>query len=119
MNGPDPYDRRLDRLPENTRPHPESAAEAEPPALAVRRDPSQQAVAPSRHPAANGVAWVRPSELAMRVGSPIAGRGIDLQTALTARVRRVPHSIAQTRSRTTRSAIARPTTTSSHEGVEL
>lgn len=44
MNGPDPYDRQLDRLPEDTRPRPDAAATAEPPALAVRRDPSGRRV---------------------------------------------------------------------------
>ncbi len=119
MNGPDPYDRRLDRLPEDTRPRPDSAATAELPALAVRRDPSQQPVATNRQGAGNGVAWVRPSELAVRVGSPVAGRGIDLQTALTTRARRVPHSIARAGNRTTRSAIARPSVAPTNEGVEL
>lgn len=119
MNGPDPYDRRLDRLPDDTRARPDAAATAEPPALAVRRDPSQQPVASDRHGARNGVAWVRPSELAMRVGSPVAGRGIDLQTALTTRARRLPHSIARAGNRTTRSAIARPAVVPTNEGVEL
>lgn len=117
MNGPDPYDRRLDRLPEDAGPRPETSQTAEPHALAVRRDPSQQPAVMSTHQNGQGIEWVRPSELAMRVGSPVAGRGIDLQTALATRARRVPSSITSVGHRTTRSAIARPTT--AHEGVEL
>lgn len=118
MNGPDPYDRRLDRLPNEAAPRPEPTQPADPPALAVRRDPSQQPVMPSQQ-SAHGIAWVRPTELAMRVGSPAAGRGIDLQTALATRARRAPSSIAKAAHRTSRSAIARPATTPPHEGVEL
>ena len=118
MNGPDPYDRRLDRLPDETDPRREATRTAEPPALAVRRDPSQQPAMPSPQ-SAGGIAWVRPTELAMRVGSPVAGRGIDLQSALATRARRAPSSIAKAGHRTTRSAIARPATPPSHEGVEL
>ena len=118
MNGPDPYDRRLDRLPEEAGPRPEATVTADAPALAVRRDPSQQPVMPSQQ-SAHGIAWVRPTELAMRVGSPVAGRGIDLQTALATRARRAPSSIAKAGQRTNRSTIARPATTPVHEGVEL
>lgn len=118
MNGPDPYDRRLDRLPDEAGPRPEATAAAEPPALAVRRDPSQQSVVSSQQ-SAHGIAWIRPTQLAMRVGAPLAGRGIDLQTALATRARRGPSSIARAGQRTTRSAIARPATTTPHEGVEL
>ena len=118
MNGPDPYDRRLDRLPEEAAPRPEATQAAEPPALAFRHDPSQQSVMPSQQ-SAHGIAWVRPTELGMRVGSPAAGRGIDPQTALATRARRAPSSIAKAEHRTSRSAIARPVTTPAHEGVEL
>lgn len=118
MNGPDPYDRRLDRLPEEAAPRPATAQTTEPPALAVRRDPSQPAATSSQQ-SAHGIACVRPTELAMRVGSPAAGRGIDLQTALATRARRAPAALASAGRRTTRSAIARPTTTIAHEGVEL
>jgi hypothetical protein len=118
MNGPEPYDRRLDRLPDEAAPRPEAVQAADPPALAVRRDPSQQPVMPSQQ-SAQGIAWVRPTELAMRVGSPVAGRGIDLQTALATQARRVPSSIARAGRRTTRSAIARPATTTASEGLEL
>ena len=119
MNGPDPYDRRLDRLADEARPRPEATQAAEPPVLAVRHDPSQQPVIPPSRQSAHGIAWVRPTELAMRVGSPVAGRGIDLQAALATRARRAPSSIAKAGHRTTRSAIARPDTTPAHEGVEL
>ena len=118
MNGPDPYDRRLDRLADEAAPHPKATRSAEPPSLAVRRDPSQQPVMPSQQ-SAHGIAWVRPTELAMRVGSPVVGRGIDLQTALATQARRAPSSIAKAGHCTTRSAIARPATTPAHEGVEL
>lgn len=118
MNGPDPYDRRLNRLPDEAGPGAEASQTTEPQALAVQRDPSQQRLMPSQQ-GAYGIAWVRPTELAMRVGSPVAGRGIDLQTALATRARRAPSSIAKAGHRTTRSAIARPATTPAHEGVEL
>lgn len=118
MNGPDPYDRRLDRLPDEAAPRPEAVQAADPPALAVRRDPSQQPVMPSQQ-GAHGIAWVRPTELAMRFGSPVAGRGIDLQTALATLARRAPSSIARAGHRTSRSAIVRPATPPSREGVEL
>src|SRR3546814_7104374 len=67
MNGPDPYDRRLDRLPDEAAPHPKATQSAEPPSLAVRRDPSQQPLMPSQQ-SPHGIACVRPTELAMRVG---------------------------------------------------
>jgi len=118
MNGPDPYDRRLNRMPKQAAPSPATTRAAENPAIAARRDPSQPSIATSQQ-TANGIAWVRPTELAMRVGSPAAGRGIDLQTALAARARRAPASLAGAGRRTTRSAIARPTTTVSHEGMEM
>lgn len=118
MNGPDPYDRRLDRLADEAGPRPEATQTTEPQALAVRRDPSQQPVMPSQQ-GAHGIAWVRPTELAMRFGSPVAGRGIDLQTALATRARRASSSIARAGHRTSRSAIVRPATTPAHEGVEL
>lgn len=68
------------------------AAEAEASELARRRDPSlkrsttkrQAADAVKRHP---GVEWVRPSDLIVRTGARVAGRGIDLQTALARRSR--------------------------------
>ncbi len=116
MNGPDPYDRRLDRTAEDTqhldvethdRPH-----------LAVHRDPSQRSTTPD-FPGNQPITWVRPSELAMRVGSPVASRGIDLHTALVMRTRRAPASLAKAARRTSRAAIARPTPIPSREGVEL
>lgn len=118
MNGPDPYDRRLNRPPDEAARRPRANQTAEPPTLAVRRDPSQQRLMPSEQ-SGHGIAWVRPTELAMRVGSPVAGRGIDLQTALTTRARRAPSSIAKAVHRTSRSAIARPATPPAHEGAEL
>jgi len=106
MNGPDPYERQLDRIPAAT---PPEAPEHEVSPLAVRRDPSQTTMPIETSAASSrGVAWVRPTELAMRFSSSTAGRGIDLQTAFSERARRSPAAIARASRRTTRSAIARP-----------
>lgn len=106
MNGPDPYERQLDRIPDAAPPEaPEHAVSP----LAVRRDPSQRATPIETSAASSrGVAWVRPTELAMRFSSSTAGRGIDLQTALSQRARQSPGAIVRATRRTTRSAIARP-----------
>lgn len=116
MNGPDPYERQLDRISEAT---PPEVPEHEVSPLAVRRDPSQ-ATPPIEASTASprGVAWVRPTELAMKIGSPVAGRGIDLQTALSERARRTPAAVARATRRTTRSSIARPQP-ATPEGLEL
>ena len=118
MNGPDPYDRRLDRLADEAGPRPEATQTTEPQALAVRRDPSQQPAMPSQQ-GAHGIAWVRPTELAMRFGSPVAGRGIDLETAFATRARRASSSISMTAHRTIRSSLVRPATAPAREGVAL
>lgn len=63
-------------------------------ALARHGDPSQ----PKRRTAAQQAArmpqrravWVRPSELLTQAGGRAAGRGIDLQTELARRARRLP-----------------------------
>lgn len=116
MNGPDPYERQLDRIPEAT---PPQAPEHEVSPLAVRRDPSQTATPiEASASSSRGVAWVRPTELAMRFSSSTAGRGIDLQSALSERARRAPTAIARASRRTTRSAIARPQT-AAPEGLGL
>lgn len=61
----------------------------------MRRDPSQTTMPIETSAASSGgVAWVRPTELAMRIGAPVAGRGIDLQTALSERARRAPAAMA-------------------------
>lgn len=106
MNGPEPYERQLDRIPDAT---PPEAPEREVSPLAVRHDPSQTATHLEAAPASSrGVAWVRPTELAMKIGSPAAGRGIDLQTALSLRARQTPEAVARAARRTTRSSISRP-----------
>src|SRR3546814_11756528 len=93
MNGPDPYERQLDRIPDAT---PPEAPEREVSPLAVRHDHSQTATHLESAPASSrGVAWVRPTELALRIGSPAAGRGIALQTGLSARARRGTATVAQ------------------------
>lgn len=115
MNDTDPYERRLDRSPDDLvaqRHQGEASLEVtEVDALAVHRDPSQ--ASPSATPDATGgpgrgVAWVRPTELAMQLGSGAAGRGIDLQTALATRARRSPATVARQSRRITRTAIGRP-----------
>jgi hypothetical protein len=103
------YDRRDDRAltPQQnpSRPHPEEAEAA----LAVHRDPSVPVAPPRSEPkAGRGVAWVRPSELPTMLGAKWAGRGIDLQSDLVRRSRRVPITAARAGRRITRSAIARP-----------
>ncbi len=116
MNGPDPYERQLDRIPDPT---PPEAPEREASPLAVRHDPSQTATHLEAAPASSrGVVWIRPTELAMRIGPPAAGRGIDLQTALSARTRRGTAAVARAARRTTRSSIARPPSTAP-EGLGL
>lgn len=116
MNGTDPYERQLDRIPDAA---PLEATEHEVSPLAVRRDPSQTTMPiEASAPSSRGVAWVRPTELAMRFSFSTAGRGIDLQTALSERARRSPAAIARASRRTTRSAIARPQT-AAPEGLGL
>src|SRR3546814_3525108 len=111
MTGPDPYERQLDPLPDAT---PPEAPGREVSPLAVRHDHSQTATHLEAAPASSrGVAWVRPTELAMRIGSPAAGRGIDLQTELSARARRGTAAVARAARRTSRSSIARPPSTAS------
>lgn len=106
MNGPNPYERQLDRIPDATSPE---VPDHEGSPLAVRHATSRTTAPIEASPdSSRGVAWVRPTELAMRIGIPAAGRGIDLQAALTQRARRAPAVIARASRRTTRSAIARP-----------
>ena len=104
------YDRRDDRAltPEQNPPQPrpeESVA-----ALAVHRDPSvPEAAAPSNHPKPQrGIAWARPSELPTMLGMRWVGRGIDLQSDLVRRSRRVPITAARAGRRISRSALSRP-----------
>ena len=112
MNNNEFYDRRDDRAPtpeQDPPPHPEGSVAA----LAVHRDPSVPDAAPSTDPGNDprpqrGIAWVRPSELPTVLGSKWAGRGIDLQSDLVRRCRRVPITAARSGRRISRSGIARP-----------
>jgi hypothetical protein len=109
VNNNEFYSRRDDRAvtPEQNPPQPrheESVA-----ALAVHRDPSVPDAGPGNDPQPQrGIAWVRPSELPTMLGSKWAGRGIDLQSDLVRRSRRVPIAAARAGRRISRSAIARP-----------
>ena len=123
MNTPDAYDRRTDRnLDEATK---QAEQPAERSTLAVHGDPSRQASAPTAEPNRTrpSVAWVRPSDLPTVIGATWARRGIDLQAELTRRARRAPaKATARAGRRITRTAIARPettTATTTREGLEL
>jgi hypothetical protein len=103
------YDRHDNRAltPEQNplQPPPEESVAA----LAVHRDPSVPDAAPSNDPKPQrGIGWVRPSELPTMLGTKWAGRGIDLQSDLVRRSRRVPIAAARAGRRISRSAIARP-----------
>lgn len=64
-------------------------SDAERSAFAVHRDPSlSPSGAQSRM--GRGIAWVRPSDLIASSTARLAGRGIDFQTELAHRVRKVP-----------------------------
>jgi hypothetical protein len=112
VNNNEFYDRRGDRAltPEQNppQPHPEEPVAA----AAVHGYPSVSDTAPSND--ANDprpqrrVALLRPSELPTMVGSKWAGRGIDLQSELVRRSRRVPITTTRAGRRISRSAIARP-----------
>ena len=123
MNTPDAYDRRTDRSLDDAPKQPEQAAE--PSALAVHRDPSQVTPATAADPGRTkpSIAWVRPSDLPTAIGAPWARRGIDLQAELSRRARRSPaKATARVGRRITRTAIARPettTATTTREGLEL
>lgn len=122
MNTPDPYDRRTDRnLDEATK---LAEQPSEPSALAVHGDPSRPKSATTSEPDRSrpSIAWVRPSDLPTAIGAPWARRGIDLQAELSRRARRSPaKATARVGPRITRTAIARPetTTATSREGLEL
>jgi hypothetical protein len=109
VNVIDPYERRVDRaLPEQqATPPPSEDGTA---GLAIHRDPSIPASAPpeGRSPRP-GVAWVRPSELPTLLGSPVARRGIDLQSELVRRSRRAPIKATRAGRRITCAVLARPT----------
>jgi hypothetical protein len=84
-----PYQRRLDRaLPQPT---PTAVPELGPNALVLHGDPSlPQPLQPSAESVRPTITWVRPSEVSTLIGARWAGRGIDLQGALTRRARRAP-----------------------------
>jgi hypothetical protein len=106
----DRHDNQALRAEQNPpQPHQEEAVAA----LAVHRDPSVPDAAPSTEPGNDprpqrGIAWVRPSELPTMLSSKWVGRGIDLQSDLVRRSRRVPITAARAGRRISRSAIARP-----------
>jgi hypothetical protein len=113
VNNNEFYDRRDDRVltPEQnpSQPRPDEAVAA----LAVNRDPSVPDAAASTNPGNDprpqrGIAWVRPSELPTMLGSKWSGRGIDLQSDLVCRSRRVPIRAARAGRRIGLAAIARP-----------
>jgi hypothetical protein len=109
VNNNEFYDRRDDRAltPEQNPPQPRPDEVVA--ALAVHRDPSVPHAAPSNDPKPQrGIAWVRPSELPTLLGTKWAGRGIDLQSDLVRRSRRVPITAARAGRRISRSAIAHP-----------
>ena len=123
MNTPDPYDRRTDRnLYEATKPAEQPSERS---ALAVHDDPSRPKSAATSEPGRTrpSIAWVRPSDLPTVIGTPWARRGIDLQAELSRRARRSPaKATARVGRRITRTAIARPettTATTTREGLEL
>ena len=113
MNNNEFYDQRDERalMPEQNppQPRPEEVVAA----LAVHRDPSVPDEVPGTDPGnvpkpQRRVAWVRPSELPTMLGAKWAGRGIDLQSDLVRRSRRVPITAARAGRRISRSAVARP-----------
>src|SRR3546814_18675342 len=106
MNGPDPYERQLDRIPDAT---PPEAPEREVSPLAVRHDHSQTATHLEAAPASSrGVAWVRPTELALRIGPTAAGRRIALPPELAARPRPGQGALPAAARPSARSPLARP-----------
>jgi hypothetical protein len=112
VNTPDPYDRRTDRNFDEVTMQAEQPTERA--ALAVHGDPSRTKAATTSEPDRTGpsIAWVRPSDLPTVIGAPWARRGINLQAELSRRARRSPaKATARIGQRITRTAIARPETT--------
>lgn len=112
----DPYERRLDRATESTQTAGEAAG-VEPNALARLADPSLTPHGPAHSAEGSSVAWVRPSEMPIVIGSKFIRRGIDLQAELNRRAQRAPRAAG----RVTRHAIARstPSAPTVDRGVEL
>jgi hypothetical protein len=113
VNNNEFYDRLDDRALAPEQNPPQARPEESVAALAVHRDPSVPNGTPSTHPGNDpkpqrGIAWVRPSELPTMLGTTWAGRGIDLQSDLVRRSRRVPIRAARAGRRISRSAMARP-----------
>lgn len=110
MNNNQFYNRRDDRTLSEPSSVPRS--EAATAALAVHRDPSipTSASGVEAKPPAPGVAWVRPTELPMLIGSPWIRRGIDLQSELVRRSRRAPVKATRAGRLISRAAIAQPAT---------
>ena len=118
-----PYARRTDRNVDEATKRTEQPPERS--ALAVHGDPSRPRPATTFEPGRirASIAWVRPSDLPTAIGAPWARRGIELQADLTRRARRSPaKATARVARRITRTAIARPettTATTTREGLEL
>jgi hypothetical protein len=114
------YDRRVpDRTTQVPDPPPTEAALS---ALAHHRDPSLTQRSGNRQTStgARSLEWVRPSELATSVTTPMLQRGADLQAELARHARHVPLTGARAGRRVTRSAIARPDPSApSREGLRL
>ncbi|OUZ10232.1 hypothetical protein BHE97_07705 [Aeromicrobium sp. PE09-221] len=120
-----PHEHRTDWSPESASRTTEGP-EAEVPALAVHRNPSQSPTerrAPEDVKAKRTIAWVRPSELVTTLGSDRLRRGVDLEAELARRARRTPAQAAwKVRRRITRNAIGRPgssTPTVTEQGIRL
>ena len=108
MNNNEHYERRDDRaVPDHATPQPQTDQAAS--ALAHHRDPSIPPTPDAPPPKAErGIAWVRPSELPIMIGSKWAARGIDRRSELVRRSRRAPAKAARAGHKISRSAIARP-----------
>jgi hypothetical protein len=115
------YERHLPEQPAAQTP-PTPPTEAELSALARHGDPSLTHRPEPTHRSSRGrsIAWMRPSELATTITTPIFKRGADVQAELARQVRRAPSSAARAGRRVTRSAIAQPgPTTPTREGLGL
>jgi hypothetical protein len=87
--------------------------------LARYRDPSLPAAErQTRTRAAEGVAWVRPTELATFL-TPMVGRGIDLHAELVRRARRAPATTTRALERGAPHSAAPPQPASGMEGISL
>ena len=120
MNTDAYYERHLPALETQAPPTPPTEAELS--ALAQHGDPS---LSPRPEPtlrsaAGRSIAWVRPSDLATTLTSPMFKRGADLQAELARHALRAPSAAARAGRRVTRSAIARTEqTTPTQEGLGL